>query len=458
MVENTPPLSRTRRTLTTRILAVLLLASLPALASEKPPNKFNPSKSYDLGSLVELSLALNPSTRAAFARAEAARATIGEERAPYYPRLSAGFRTGWDKWYTPATAAPDYFTRRQNTAVLSLEYLLLDFGRRAADVSRAIFLFDAAGLLFERKVQEVVFDIQSRYFAHESALWKEQAATAMLEFARTALETVEIESRTGLAAVPDLLRARKNLLDAQYELENARALSRNTLGELLIAAGLPANAPLRLAKNELPASTSALRADATELIQAAFESRPDLAARAAEVRAAESAVDRASADFLPKVRLEGNYAYSAFQYDSQTGPNQRDNVGGVNGFAGFLAVDWDIFDGFERVENLRKRRAEELAAREELESKRLATSRDVWVSYHDTLSASRRVEFAEGYVASAQENFQAVETAYQAGLAPVAEYADSAGQLALARSARADAVADYSTTLASLALAVGSIR
>jgi outer membrane protein TolC len=169
-------------------------------------------------------------------------------------------------------------------------------------------------------------------------------------------------------------------------------------------------------------------------------------------------VDRASADFLPKVRLEGNYAYSAFQYDSQTGPNQRDNTGGVNGFAGFLAVDWDIFDGFERVENLRKRRAEELAAREELESKRLATSRDVWVSYHDTLSASRRVEFAEGYVASAQENFQAVETAYQAGLAPVAEYADSAGQLALARSARADAVADYSTTLASLALAVGSLR
>jgi len=120
MVENTPPLSRTRRALTTRILAALLLMAIPAAASEKSPNKFDASKSYDLGSLVELGLALNPSTRAAFARAEAARASLGEERAPYYPRLSAGFRTGWDQWYTPATAAPDYFTRRQNTAVLSL--------------------------------------------------------------------------------------------------------------------------------------------------------------------------------------------------------------------------------------------------------------------------------------------------------------------------------------------------
>ena len=465
-VKGTLPFIPRLHRLTTRILALgAALAIQAAGAAEKSPApaththpRFDPQKSYDLGSLVELGLALNPSTRAAYARAEAAQATIGQERSPYYPQITAGVRTGWDQWYTPATVAPDYFTRRQNTAVLALEYLLLDFGRRSSDVARAIALFDAAGLLFERKVQEVVFEIQSRYFAHESALWKEQAAAAMVEFARTAMETIDLESRNGLAAAPDVLRARKELLDSQYELENARALARNTLGELLVATGLPADTPLRLAKNELPANTGSLRSSAATLIQAAFASRPDLAARAADVRAAEASTDRAAADFLPKVTLEGNYAYSAFQYDSQTGSNKRDNVGGVNGFAGFLNVEWDIFDGFERVENLRKRRAEELAAREELQSLRLAASRDVWTAYHDSLSASRRVEFAEGYVASANENFEAVRTAYTSGLAPVTELSDSAAQLALARSARADAVADYSTTLAALALAIGSVR
>jgi outer membrane protein TolC len=73
------------------------------------------------------------------------------------------------------------------------------------------------------------------------------------------------------------------------------------------------------------------------------------------------------------------------------------------------------------------------------------------------LSAARRVDFAEGFVASAQENLNATEAAYKAGLSQVSELTEAAGQLATARSARASAVADYSTNLAALALAVGTM-
>ena len=109
------------------------------------------------------------------------------------------------------------------------------------------------------------------------------------------------------------------------------------------------------------------------------------------------------------------------------------------------------------MEKVRKRREEEKAAREEFESSRLAATRDVWTSYHDMLSAARRVDFAEGFVASAQENLNATEAAYKAGLSQVSELTEAAGQLAAARSARATAVADYSTNLAALALAVGTM-
>ena len=110
------------------------------------------------------------------------------------------------------------------------------------------------------------------------------------------------------------------------------------------------------------------------------------------------------------------------------------------------------------MERVHKRRDEERAAREELEGSRLAATRDVWTSYHDTLSADRRVDFAEGFVASAQENLNATEAAYQAGLSQVSELTEAAGQLAVARSVRAGAMADYSTNLAALALAVGTMR
>ena len=418
---------------------------------------FKESKPYDLGRLLELGMANNPKTRAAWFRAEAAYAGSREARAPYFPKVGAAFEGGVDKWYTPAIPAPNVFTRQQATTVLSIEYLLLDFGRRTADVSRAVALFDAAGFVYERKLQEVVFEIQSRYFAHEAALWKERAAASLLEFAKTAAQTVEMEVQNGLSARPELLRARKNVLDAQYELEATRTLARNTLGELCIGVGIPANSRLMLAANDMPMASGDLRESAGKLIETALSSRPDLAARAADVRASEAASQRAEADFFPEVKLEGNYAYSAFQYEAETGKDKGTNAAGINGYGGFITAKWDLFDGFERVEKVRKRRDEEIAAREELEGSRLATTRDVWTSYHDLLSASRRVDFAEGFVASAQENLQAIEAAYKAGLSQISELTEAAGQLAAARSVRAGAVADYSTNLAALALAVGTM-
>ena len=403
---------------------------------------FKESTSYDLGRLLELGMANNPKTRAAWFRAEAAYAGSREARAPYFPKVGAAFEGGADKSYTSAIPAPNVFTRQQATTVLSIEYLLLDFGRRAADVSRAVALFEAAGFVYERKLQEVVFEIQRRYFAHEAALWKERAAASLLEFAKTAEQTVEMEVRNGLSARPELLRVRKNVLDAQYELEAARALVRNTLGELCIVVGIPANARLTLASNEFPVSSGDLRESAGKLIETALTSRPDLAAREADVRAAEAARHRAEADFFPEVKLEGNYAYSAFQYTAETGEDKGTNAAGINGYAGFITAKWDLFDGFERVERVSKRRDEERAAREELEGTRLAATRDVWTSYHDTLSAARRVDFAEGFVASAQENLNATEAAYKAGLSQVSELTEAASQLAAARSVRAGAVAE----------------
>lgn len=419
---------------------------------------FDPARAYDLGSLTELAMANNPKTRSALFTARAAEAAAGEARAPFYPRVSAEFLGGYDKWYTPATAAPDFFRRQQATAVLSIEYLLLDFGRRAADVSRAVALFEASGLLFDRKVQEVVFAVQSRYFAHEAALSKESATASMLEAARTVMETTRLQVENGLSARPELLRARRNLLDAEYEREAAKVLSRNTLGELCVAVGLPANSPVKLSINEAPATTAPLREDVGNLIQKALAVRPDLAARAEEVRASEAATRRAGADFFPEVRLEGNYACSAFQYDSETGPNSKSNAAGINGYGAFVNVEWDLFDGFGRVEKLRKKSEEEKAAKENLAAAQLDASRDVWTSYHDTLSASRRVESAEAFVASAQENFSAIEASAQTGLSRVAELAEAAGMLAEARYERAEALAIYSTRLAELALAVGSVR
>lgn len=262
------------------------------------------------------------------------------------------------------------------------------------------------------------------------------------------------ETETGLSAGPELFATRKKVLEAEYEAESARSLVRTTLGDLCISVGLPANAHLKVAASQPPVSTVNLREQAGKLIEKALESRPDLAARAAEVRASEAATRRATADFFPEVRLEGKYAYSAFGYDAAAGKQHGSYREDLNGYGGFLVASWDIFDGFERLQKERRRKQEK-AAREELQQARLNATRDVWTSYQDNLSAARRVDYAEGFVASARETFEATQSGYQSGLCTISEYSDAAGQLALARSARAGALAEYSTSLAAMAFAAG---
>jgi len=452
--------SRWRQVCSTPIVAALAFSTASGAPSALEPRdtaipRFSENKTYDLGSLIDLGLATHPSTRAAWFQARAAAAAVGEARAPYYPKITAGFEGGSDQWYTPSANAPDNFRREQATTIFSLQYLLLDFGRRAAEVQRTLAALDAAGLTYERKLQKVVFDVQRAYFAHEAALQRLEAATTLVEASRKADQTIRKEVTTGLSATPELLAAQKNLLEADYERESAGALVRTTLGDLCVAAGLPANSRLTLAVSNLPASTAGLRESAGKLIDSAIASRPDLAARAADVREREAATRRARADFLPEVRLEGKYAYSAFEYDARAGNVHGSYSEDLNGYGAFLVAKWDLFDGFERVSRLKKKKAEEQASRDDLDQARLDATRDVWTAYQDNLSAAARVDYAEGFVASAEESFKATRKAYESGLATVAEFSEAAGQLELARSTRADAVAGYSTSLAALAFAAG---
>lgn len=430
-------------------------AAGPDAAPRQAEQRFSGEQTHDLGSLITMGLASDPGAKAAWYRAGASASAVGEAKAPYLPKINARFEAGSDQWYTPAANAPDNFRREQATTILSIEYLLLDFGRRAADVKRAVAMLDAAGFTHQRKLQQVVFDVQRSYFAHEAAVARRMAAAAGLEFARALSSTVQKESETGLAAAPELFSARKKVLEAEYELESASALVRTTLGDLCVSAGLPANVPLKVAPSVLPGSTRDLREKAGLLIGKALSSRPDLAARAAEVRAAEAATRRAAAEFYPEVRLEGQYAYSAFGYDARAGKQHGSYREDLNGYGGFLVAKWDLFDGFERLQKERRRKQEEKAAREDLEQARLNATRDIWTACQENLAAARRVDYAESFVASANETFEATQKAYQSGLCSIAEYADVAGQLAVARSTRAGALADYSTSLATIAFAAG---
>jgi len=421
---------------------------------------FDAGKSYELSSLIELGLSNNPQTRSAWFNALASSAQVGQAKSPYYPKLSFQTQGGYVKTFYPTQIGNLGVKMTEVVPELDFEYLLLDFGRRAADVRRTVALLDAANLGFSRNIQNTVYAIQQSYFAHTAALSQREAAKANLELSKTILAMVEAQLANGLGTKPELDTARKTFRQADFDLASADRNVEVTLGNLRVAAGLPANAPLKVVPggNDTNASASPYEVLGTKvdtMIDQAILKRPDLAARKAEIAASRATVERAKADFMPKLSLQGSADSYNYNYNA-TAPGSRGTFNGsCVGYSGFAVLSWDLFDGFQRVEKVKQSQAEESQARANAESTRLQTTKDVWIAYNDFLNTKKKVSFADALVVSAQENFNAAQAAFNNQLLNITDLISNQSALAAARFQQAGARADYLTSLAALSLAMG---
>ncbi|CAN5829001.1 TolC family protein [soil metagenome] len=442
----------------------LVSALYPAVAADppkpsiKPAEKpvYQPGKSYDLPALLNLALSNNPYTRLAWQRAAGAAAEVGEARAPYYPKAAFRYEGGIEQNFSPVAAGPNYFRLAQSTPTVVLEYLLIDFGRRRAEVDRTLNQLAAAHLDYDRQLQKTIFAVQRAYFRHSAALSEEKSAAANRELAKTLADSIEAKMTNGLATEPEILLARRTLAQADYDLADSQRSAKTSLGELRTATGVPANAPLEIDPIAPPESHGAFQIKLDQLVDAALADRPDLAGRVADLRAREAATAGAKADFLPKVRAEASYGHETFEYHAQDGINGGNYHGDQNQFGAFLVVDWQLFDGFERLARVRQLRAAEQAARADLEIKRLDTILDVWTAYYDVRAALLRMDAAQALLKSSQETFNALDASFQEGLTTITDLVSARSSLAAAQFAQAEASSDYLTSVASLSLAIGS--
>jgi len=414
------------------------LAASNCAAHEIPVGKIatlDPTHAYSLAELVDIAEHNNPRTRVVWERAKQKAEQLGIAKSAYYPVLT-GIATFANERVIepfPEPLAPRGYIMAEATVVqpeVALQYLVFDFGKREANLDAAKAEALAAGANFIQANQEVAFRVTSDYYKLVTAQERLQAAQETLKTAQTTQDAAEDRLDNGRATMPDVLNARAETSQAVFDLEAAdgdEKISRVTLAEELgvdpspnIAIDAQKNAPL----------PEALTLSVDELINRAMADRPDLMAQVAEIRAADSEVRSAKAEYRPKIVLSGSAAQQAIWPSVDYG-----QVGPANEpvWSASLGVEWRIFDGGERKNRLAIAASRKREAEDEFADKHDQAQREVWTGFIAFRTAQRQEQAAVALLASASTSYSASLDAYKYGVKNLVDVVTAEKQLALAR-------------------------
>lgn len=149
----------------------------------------------------------------------------------------------------------------------------------------------------------------------------------------------------GLATGPQVLLAKQVEAQAVYDLEDAKSTVHDAEAGLRQTVGVPADTDIRIESGELDQMPKGLGDDVEILMIDALKQRPDLAAQAAKVQAADASIARARSEFYPEIEVSGSYGQAIWSYTVNGGSTQNLNQ---PFYSALMTLKWDLFTGFDR--------------------------------------------------------------------------------------------------------------
>ena len=409
---------------------------------------------YSLGELVDLAEQHNPDTKSAWQRARAAAAQAGIARSAFLPTLSA---FGLGESTQQGIVLEDGFHIEDLGLYeygLQLNFTIFDFGQRASqlDITRARALGTNFG--FNDTHRRIIFGVCRAYFQLIEAQGREQAARAALTNAQTVQSSAEERLRTGLGTLPDALEARSATAQADLQLQQEIGRGEVARGDLATLLGLPASTELRVQPINAMTIPAEIGDTIEKLTQRALAGRPDLMQQVQAVRSAEAGIRGARAAYLPSLSFNGNDAYLRAwgALDAQPGSYASGRVWDAR-----LSLNWNLFDGLRREEELARTHAEERAARAEMKTTEDRVENEVWTAYSNAKTALRRRAAAIELLNASTESYNAALESYQAGVRTLIDVVSAQRVLASAQSEDVSSRANVLVSLSDLAFRTGDI-
>ncbi len=407
---------------------------------------FDPQKNYTLTDLLDLGLSKNPQTRSAWWHAKEVAAQKGRTNAQFYPSISAHVDVSRNQ--TGAIFGNDGAKTDRWGPSLNVTYRLFQFGASIADAKRAAYALEAANYDFNYSLQTVVFNIQKNYYRYVSSIAKIAACEDSLKDAEASFESVKNRQESGLARIQDVLLAKADKLQAEYELQSSRSDLEASRAELALAVGVPVSKQFEVVVQDSEVDSSVLTDQVEDLLQEALIKRSDILAQEAILHAKDWAYTKTQREVLPAIDLVGTIGTLRYHKDS----NWQRNYGLGVGFS------WNLFDGFDN----QYKKLENYAALKNqhylLYQHQLQVLRDVWSAFHAFQSSVHLLNSAKVLESAAQESFTATRTGYEAGLNSLLDLLSAQKTLSQARMKRINSQANLAINWVQLAYVTGRLH
>lgn len=435
-----------RRMLGTSALLLGLLASAVPARGQAPAADSLP---LSLREALDLGLQRNPQVLTAGFNRSAAGAGMWDAYGNFLPRISLSGQVQRVEQGTFVLFGREFDSPKSYNTGYSwdLTHSLLDSGRdlfrlrsARANVDQAIAGYDLQSLTTATQIETQYLEARRQQALVDRAGFEVEQRRQQLALAQGRYDVGTVTRSDVLLARLDLNRAEVAVLQAEQRLEEARLGLRRLLG------GALPDRPLELTTTfqVFPPAY-----DAEDLVARALRDHPSLRESRAQQQADAAQLWMARSAYLPSLQLQYSiqrtaadtldFVFSDFAEQSYVG----------------VALNWQVFGGFERYNQTSRANAALQSARAEEVGRALQVEQDVRTAHSRLLTAYASHQAAQLSVELAAEDLRLGEGRYRTGTGSFVDLVDARTRSALADAELIGTTYDFYLALVQLELATG---
>jgi outer membrane protein len=442
--------------------------------SPPPASDLERRRPYTLPELIDIAQSTNPATRNAWNDARNAALAAGIAESTFLPLVSAGivegYQTSHNETSALGTSMTNDVTAKGNISVVSIQWLLFDFGERSALVDVAKQGSAISNIAFTAAHQQVIYNVSLAFYANAAARARRASAVESLRDAEEVQTAAQNRYKQGIGTVVEVAQARQAAAAARLERVQAEGAAQNAYLALVSAMGISPMTRLMITDISRRKLSASMTVPVERIVSAALARRPDVLSGYAAQQASLANLRAAQAEFFPKIflaatgtRLSGGLNVTAIPGIGQQVPivNLPANQVGVSetqlGATALIGATVPLYDGGSRAALLEQARDKVDKAGTTLTQIRNEAVRQIVVAGNTLKTSLSAYTAATALASAAQTTFNAALVAYRNGVGSISDVTTAERQLLAAKNAATDAYSTAFSAAATLALSTGTL-